>query len=354
MTRIAIFVALFVAFAAGGIWWGVHSSGVQLGDLGELWSLPIAALVTLVLLCAGIYVTDMIRYRAFGRAVGESVSWRAALDATVANFFFSWITPGAALGAPAAIVMLGRRGVSWEGAALIAFGKSVTSIAVLLMIAFVVLATGHGPDLDGRVLAAFTSGTGVVGGILSVLVIGALWPRTMVRGIDRFEGWLLRRKLFSRERGQRGVRKACGGLRNTIERLGKLRTGGAFGPLGILFAHLAYLGVFVATAVVLALGFGASDAGAAISISIVYTAFTYVAPTPGGAGLSEAVGVIFYGSILPAREAVLVVLLFRALTFYLHIVIGVTYLGIVGGTRQILAHKRGGPTAGEHDKGAPT
>ena len=104
----------------------------------------------------------MIRYRVFGRAVGERVSWRAALDATVANFFFSWITPGAALGAPAAIVMLGRRGVSWDAAALIAFGKSLTGTALLILLAFAMLAIGLGPDLDRGTLAVFTTGIGVV------------------------------------------------------------------------------------------------------------------------------------------------------------------------------------------------
>jgi uncharacterized membrane protein YbhN (UPF0104 family) len=98
--------------------------------------------------------------------------------------------------------------------------------------------------------------------------------------------------------------------------------------------------VLVAIAVVLAEAFGASSLPHAIGISIVYAAFTYVAPTPGGAGLSEAAATVFYGSILSAHDAMLVVLLFRALTFYLHIVVGVIYVGIIGGTGQILQRAR--------------
>ena len=330
MTRLALFVALFVALAAGGIYYGVRSSGVTLGDLGVLWQLPAITLVALAVLCILFYAADMLRYRVVGRALGEHVSWRATLDATIANFFFSWITPGAALGAPAAIVMLGRRGVPWDAAALIAFGKSLTGTAVLILLAFGALAVGLGPSLDGRTLAVFTTGIGLVALMLLVPIAGAVWPAASLRAIARLEARLRARPLAVR---------FCAGLRSAVERLAKLRSGGAAMPLYILLAHLADLGVLVAIATVLADALGATSIPHALGISIVYAAFTYVAPTPGGAGLAEAVGPLFYGSILPAREAVLLVLLFRALTFYLHIAIGIVYLGIVGGTREILARR---------------
>jgi uncharacterized protein (TIRG00374 family) len=277
-----------------------------------------------------------MRYRAFGRAVGEPLAWRAAWDASVANFFFSWITPGAALGAPAAIVMLGRRGVSWEGATLIAFGKSMTSTVVLLGLAFVVLATGYGPELDRGAIAVLTTGTGVVVATLLVPMIGALWPAAMIRRVDRTEAWLARRRVFAGERAQRAVARIGDALRETVRRLARLRAGGVAMVVAVVASHLLYLAVLVAIAVVLARGFGATALPEAIGISIVYVAFTYVAPTPGGAGLAEAAATVFYGGILPARDAVVVVLLFRALTFYFEILIGIVYLGIVGGARQIL------------------
>ena len=338
--RLGLFVLIFIALAGAGIAWGVHASGVVPSDLGELWMLPVGTLVGLGALCAGLYVADMIRYRAFGAAIGERVTWRAALDATVAHFVFSWITPGSALGAPAAIVMLGRRGVSWEGATLAAFGKSLTGTAVLVGLAFLALALGRGPDLDRGALIVLVTGTGIFVGMLLVPIIGALWPARMLGGIARLERFLGRRRMLAGPRASRAVTKLCATLSRAVERLAKLREGSALMPLVLLATHLVYLGMFVAIAVVLARGFGAESLAHTIGISIVYAAFTYVAPTPGGAGLSEAAATVFYGSILSARDAVLVVLLFRALTFYLHIAIGVVYLGIVGGTRQILEAKR--------------
>ncbi|HTL37214.1 MAG TPA: flippase-like domain-containing protein [Kofleriaceae bacterium] len=330
MKRLVLFLALFIVLAGAGIVWSVRRSGVSPRDLGQLWSLPAGSLVLLALLCVGLYATDMIRYRLFARAIGESVDWRGALDTSVANFFFSWITPGAALGAPAAIVMLGRRGVTWEGATLIAFGKSVTGTVVLVALAFIAMACGYGPTLDGRVFAVFMGGIAVVSPLLLIPLVGVFWPERLLRGIARLE------RRFTGPI----MTKVSGVLRRTVERLSKLRAGGAAMPATLLASHVLYLAVLVGIAVVLAVGFGATSVASAIGISTVYAAFSYVAPTPGGAGLSEAAATVFYGSILGAREAVLVVLLFRALTFYLGIAIGLLYLPLVGGTRQILAAKK--------------
>ncbi|MEJ7602664.1 MAG: lysylphosphatidylglycerol synthase domain-containing protein, partial [Kofleriaceae bacterium] len=299
--RLVLFVLVFVALASAGIAWGVHASGVVPGDLGILWTLPGSTLLGLVAACLGLYGADMIRYRAFGAAIGEHVTWRAALDATVANFFFSWVTPGAALGAPAAIVMLGRRGVSWEGATLIAFGKSLTGTAVLVGLAFVALALGLGPALDRSTVIVLATGTGIFVALLLVPIIGALWPRRMLAGIDRFERLLARR--WSGPRAIRIVTGLCETLRRAVERLAKLRERGAMLPLLLLVTHLLYLGVFVAIAVVLARAFGAESLPRAIGISTVYAAFTYVAPTPGGAGLSEAAATVFFGGILAPRRS---------------------------------------------------
>ena len=75
----------------------------------------------------------------------------------------------------------------------------------------------------------------------------------------------------------------------------------------------------------------------------------YVAPTPGGAGLAEGAAQGFFGALLPTAGAVVAVLLFRALTFYLYMVVGVLHVAWVGGLGAILAEadhhggREGGP-----------
>ena len=86
--------------------------------------------------------------------------------------------------------------------------------------------------------------------------------------------------------------------------------------------------------------FGAAPASEAAAVSLVYLGFIYVAPTPGASGLSEATALTFFGSLVDPPSAVMVVFLFRFITLYLHLVVGIVYLSIVGGAEEILARSR--------------
>jgi hypothetical protein len=169
--------------------------------------------------------------------------------------------------------------------------------------------------------------------MLAVPMIAAFFPRRSLASIDRIE-----RRLGGGE-APRVVLAVARGLRDTVERLARLRSGGLALVLKLTAANVAFYVAFVGVAVVLAMTFGAESWLKATGVSAVFLAFSYVAPTPGGAGLAEATAVIFYGSLLPPPEAVAVVLLSRALTFYLQVVIGMIYLPIAGGVGEILAYR---------------
>jgi hypothetical protein len=88
--------------------------------------------------------------------------------------------------------------------------------------------------------------------------------------------------------------------------------------------------------VVLAWMFGAPSPISLVPLAIIYQAFTYMAAVP---GLPEAVAVAFFGGVLPAGEAFAVVLLFRALTAYLQVVLALVYLPVNGLLRSILERR---------------
>ena len=58
--------------------------------------------------------------------------------------------------------------------------------------------------------------------------------------------------------------------------------------------------------------------------------------------IAQAAGFLvgFFGRALTPETAVVAVVLYRALTFYLHIAIGFVYLPLVGGIRGVLEHRR--------------
>jgi hypothetical protein len=317
----------FVLLSLGGAYWALWSSGAGLSHLSMLAQLELTHVVLLIVLSAGVYATDVLRYRCLGMAVGVKVSAAAAMDASVANFFFSWITPGSTFGAPASIYMLGRRGVPWDASVVIAFGKAFTGVALICFVSLVLVALGLGPEFDEQLLYLVFFGGGVFLLLVSTITIAAFRP----------EGAKLRiSSLFARLGQGRGpwVHSLERVTNQCIDRLALLRGGGA--PLLLALSHLLYFATFAGLALVLIVAFGGEANLAAAATTVVYIAFTYIAPTPGGAGFAEAMAVPFFGHVLPAQEAVMMVLSFRALTLALQIGFGLPYLLVVGGVREAL------------------
>ncbi len=333
--RLPLLFLLWLVLVTAGVTLAVRFSGVSARDLGRLLTLPWPTVLLLAVLCAGLYASDAVRYRLLGEAVGTPVGWRTALETSIANYFFGWITPGGAFGAPAAVVVLARR-VPWDAAAVIAFGKSITGSAFILLLAFVALAAGIGPSFGSEIRWILAVGTGVVTVTLAIPMIGAFFPRRSLAAIDRMEA-----RFEASGRGpaaSRAILAVARVLRSSVERLARLCAGGVALAVKLGLAHLAFYVAFIGVAVVLAMALGADSWLDAIGVSTVFLAFSYVAPTPGGAGLSESTALIFYGSLLPPPEAVAVVLLSRALTFYLQIAVGAVYLPVAGGVREIFAY----------------
>jgi glycosyltransferase 2 family protein len=326
LPRLLAFGALFVALTVGGAVWALWRAPVRLADLGVLWE-PRTVLV-LGLLCAGIYLTDVLRYQALGAALATRVTWRAGLDASVANFFFSWITPGSTFGAPAAIYLLGRRGVPWDAAVVIAFAKAFTGVAVIVLLSLGFVACGLGPTYDATLVGVILFGGGVFTLLLGLGCLAAFRPVAAQRVVGGF---------FARFR--RGASVAAVTSRS-IDRLSQLRAGG-WRPLAHLaLTHLGYFAVFAAVGVVLLERFGCPPGVRAFAAVIVYIAFTYLAPTPGGAGFAEAMALPFFGPLLPPGKAVMFVLCFRGLTLYLQVGFGIPYMLISGGLGEMTRRTR--------------
>lgn len=330
--RLVVFGAVFVALTAAGTLWALSRAPVSASKIYELLAAqPGAVLAAIAAACVAIYVTDVLRYRALGRAVGARVDARAALDASVANFLFSWVFPGSTFGAPATIYMLGRRGVPWDAAVVIAFGKAFTGVAVVVVLSLTFLACGLGPAYDAEVLGILLFGGTVFTLLFSLLVLAAFRPAPARRFVGR---------VFDRLARRRGRGRTLAAFERvtieSIDRLVQLRVGGARPLLAIVATHLLYFAAFGGFGVALLHAFGGPVDVRALAAIIVYLMLTYLAPTPGGAGIAEAMAVPFFGPLVPADSAVMFVLCFRGLTLYLQLGLGIPYLLLVGGIGQIV------------------
>lgn len=327
-TKLVAFVAMFIALTLAGTLWSVLRNPISASELLDVvLGLPGGLLALLALLVVGLYVTDVLRYKALGRATAVHITWRAGLDASVANFVFSNITPGSTFGVPATIFMLGRRGVAWDAALAITFIKAFSAAAVIALVGIVFIVTGLA-NFDWRLtgVIAFTGSVFVV--LFTLLAIAAVRPVAAQGAVTRWVAWLGARfhARFIESAGRVTLR--------AIDRLALLRTGG-LAPIALLvLSHLAYFTVFASIGVILIYAFGGEPSYQAFASSWVYIAFVfYLAPTPGGAGFAEATAVPFFMAVLSPAQAVMMVLCFRSLTLYIQVVIAVPYLLVAGTLR---------------------
>jgi uncharacterized membrane protein YbhN (UPF0104 family) len=326
----------FVVFTALGAYWAAPGRETLARSGRELAGLGWANVVFLGASAASILGAEMIRLDVFGRVLGVRVGLRAAFDASIANDLFSWISPGAMLGEPAAVYVMARRGVPVDAALVISFGKFATSFAFIMGAAGLLVAAGFGPEISGWAVISIvaTIGVGVV--IVGSFTVGAMFPAATLRAIDAAEAWAARRRLARRPWGRHAISASAGVARRSVERLARFRRGGAAGWLAMMGSHVVYYGSYIGLLVLLGHLFGAPSLGAVVPAAIVYQAFTYIAPAP---GIPEAGAAAFFGALLPGGEAFVVVLLFRALTAYFQVALGLVYLPVIGALRAIVERR---------------
>jgi len=333
--RLAAMLAGFTALTALGVWWAAPDRAELARTWRELAALGGASAAVLAAIACATIVAEVLRLVVFGRVLGVAIGLRAAFDATLANNLLSWISPGGVLGEPAAVIVLARRGVPVDAAIVVSFGKFATSFALIMGLACVLLALGHGPAIPGWAALSIAATVGFGVALVGSFVVGAMWPAASRRLIDRLAAYLVRKP-----RGPRASRVITRSLelaRRSLDRLAQFRVGGPAGWLAILVSHVLYYGAYVGLLAALAAMFDARSVAAIVPIAIVYQAFTYIAPAP---GLPEASAAVFFGGLLPDGHAFVVVLLFRALTAYLHVALGLVYLPIGGMLWSLVARER--------------
>src|SRR5205085_10524430 len=110
------------------------------------------------------------------------------------------------------------------------------------------------------------------------------------RVIGRVFAWLIRRL-----RGGKRLESAQAVTQQSIDRLVGLRRAGALRFGWVIVTHILYFSTFAGVGVVMMGAFGGAMNVRAFAATMIYIAFCYLAPTPGGAGFAEAMALPFFG-----------------------------------------------------------
>ncbi len=317
---------------AAALW---HSLGVQ-----QWWFYVIVAAASALLIAA-----EVARVMVHGWALGVAMPARTAFDATIANNFMSWLSPGGLLGEPAATYVMARYGTPVDAALLIAYVKFVISFAFILTLAGTGIALGYSPPFPLTLTVSLISGISLFVALMALLVGGAMWPTQSRAWLARLHGRVTQGWLGGGRRGA-VVLAIYRTADESVARLSALRARGARWLLPVLLSHVGYYCAYAGIMLAIAYGLAPDDDvanSAFVMRGFVYLGFLHILPTPGGTALGEIAAHAFFASTFGRGLDVQFVLWFRIATLYAHVGFGLLYLPAIGVWRGVLGRRLWGP-----------
>lgn len=321
--RLLWFSLLFIGLSALGVY-VVYSrlAGRELTWDERLWSAPV--LLSCALLLVVYFIADGLRLWFTLRALKQRVPLSAIARLVFLNIFVSNVTPLATGGGVAQVWFLQRRGVK-VGTALTA-----TTIRTVLAVLFIFSAT---PVLLLTLPSAEAATRGnslVVTLIVCVVIYLGFFavlltrPGWLIRPGLRLVRLLHRLHLINDERHQRWqdvvyteFQRFSAGFRHYFQGFWLHIAGSLF------FTAVFLLALFSFPAVLLwGLGYDL-DYWIVIGRLVITTFVMYFSPTPGASGIAEGVFSSLFNDVLTAGHLVMVTVVWRALTIYLGMIIGV-------------------------------
>jgi glycosyltransferase 2 family protein len=286
---------------------------------------PVGFIPLLLLWMAGIGL-DAWALLLFVRAGGERLPYRAALENTFVRLFFNVATPSSFGGQPFAIAALGKAGLSYGNASTAVLTKTavysiVNFLAAFAALSFVPSLLDASPALGAVFLATGALGLAGIALFLVALFTPALLipvGKICVRAAARMAK--LFRKELATDRTIAKVLAECGRARRSFRayfRKRPLTAAAACLIIGIIhFINLSIIWCAIAF-----LGGGISFLDGIMLGSALFFLISFL-PSPGAAGLGEAVYALLFTRHVPLHLLGLSILVWRLFNQYLNAAIG--------------------------------
>ncbi len=320
--RLVLFGILFVVLTIAGLYsvYGQFAGREVQFDTQLLQPWVLLALATLLILY---YLSDALRLGYTLQALGHRLPFRKLLSLVFINLFFSNVTPMATGGGFAQIWFLQREGIPVGHATAattmrtllaVAFIFSLTPVALIAMPMF----NGDWLRADiGWALAVFITG------YLAFFTVVILRTRWLIAPLSRLLHCLHRWHLISDRRHQRWQYKARREMLRFAQAFGEYWSGNHRAVfLSMFFTAVFLLSLFSFPALLLfALDYSVNYL-TTIGLLLITTFIMYFSPTPGASGISEGVFGHFFRNLVSGSHLLLVTLVWRLLTIYLGMLIG--------------------------------
>ncbi len=264
---------------------------------------PLSLVLVSLCLVAGMFF-DGLRLQRLVRVAGYHLPVKAMLQVIAGNYFMAMLTPGASGGAVAQVILLKSMGVPVAVGTPIVLIRTIFSIVFLIFsLPFIFMADHFEIPYIGKEFLLFLSLLAVLG------LAGSIYGMNR-RAVKSFILKFLPGKTFFQKR-------------KYIKRLQTMNRGFSIlyreprECLLVFFESGASLIFLYSIAPALMLAFTDSlSFWAIINRMILLNLILYFAPTPGGAGIAEALFVFFFSSFLPAGTVGIVAVGWRIFAEY--------------------------------------
>ena len=303
--RIAAFVGFIVLISVLVLYFTVDIDTLHhLADFH-----PVSLLGVILLICGGMYF-DALRLQRLSAVTGKRVGLSAAIRVVFGNYFMALLTPGASGGAVIQVLFLKRAGMPTGSATVVVLIRTILSILFLILCLPVVF------YYDPQILPWFDREGIVKGSIVLAVVVIAGMVALRTRLSDRLAVLVLKRfPVRWRFRLMKVYRDMRGAL--ALMAASPVAVGWAFLESGI---SLLFLYAMVPMLVV---GIGAQiDWVQVMGRMMFLNLLLYFAPTPGGAGVAEALFISSFRTFLPLGTVGIAAVVWRFFAEYLPACVG--------------------------------
>lgn len=320
-TRVILLLLLFIFLTLGGIKLAAEYSEIDISKIFSQVHFTPAHLFWALLFNMGVYFFDTARYYLLAKSMDENLSWSLCFQAVIANLFFAWITPGSALGAPAAAYVLNEKGVKLSHAITISFGRSSTLMLTATCVALSIIFSGvELPFPKNALMTTVYSIVGLLTFILFFFIFFSLINYKEILGkISKFHF----------------LKGFISGAISALDRINYLITHAKLLLIPILISSFLFHVCFVGLLMVFSFEFGASNTDA-ILMPLLYMTYSLFLPTPGGSGLAEVTAESFFKVPITIEQALAMVIISRLFTYLVQIIIGVIYFFFVLNFKKII------------------
>ena len=283
--------------------------------------------VIFIILAAAAHIASWLfwalRIKILAKSLDANISLYKCFKIVLVNLLLASITPSGMGGEPARILMLRKHTGSGNATAIIIGERMIDFLFFGVALPILLLILGMSISMEGLEYYLITAALilGILTGLFLYLLSRKDKIKKLLNKLERIIGIFVKDK----EKRKNTIRKIENEYDSFFKGTIKIFKKKGFFTLTFLSTSLMWImDFFIPSIILIGLGFDPHWLFVLTSMLIVVL-ITIIPITPGGTGLAEFSGYFLFSQIVPADVAAILVIMWRVITFYPNLLLGLFY-----------------------------